>query len=647
MTEELVIGIDFGTSYCSGAIYNGDKVEIIENECGHRFIDSCVVFTSSQIIVGNTEIFRNNNTDNGYLINGVKRLIGLNSGDREDIIDSCEYDVIHKDEHPKIQVPFKGQIKQFSPEALTVMVLEKMRNLAEVKYEKPISKAVISVPNHFNYRQRQATIEAANLAGLEVLQILNDTSATAIAYREQNCKDTSPKNILVYDFGGGSFDVSILHLKHNVIFVEATNGDSHLGGYDLDTCLMDHFIDEFRIKHLQDLRTSKKSLQLLRIICEGLKKKLSVSQYAEFDVDLIHDGIKYRSGISRNKFEELTKDIFEKTMDFVTKTIRDAEMKKEDIQEVLLVGRCTYIPKVKEMFNDYFNTHLVCNFNPEETVVCGAAIQAALLSTSPPKQIANLLIIDVNTFGLSVKTDTGNIRNILPKNSYIPTRRWFSYPIAKDNESETTMYAMYEENGENERYLTDIFTIIPCTAQSEADEIEIAFEYDINGIIKVTSTQTDTSNNSKIDLPIVWQKDYRKQKEEALRLRTDEIHRLVQEEIKECENENYLENYLENIKQAVGTFDDLRDEEKFELKIKSKEIHRFLSTKETLETQLNDTEKYLRHLCEIAMEFIKHEEQIKNITVTGGQSLCAHIPEFAELHRYYAKANGDGERSGK
>lgn len=180
----------------------------------------------------------------------------------------------------------------------------------------------------------------------QVLKILNDTSATALTYRVQSCKDTNPRNILIYDFGGGSFDVSIVHLKYNVIFVEASNGDSHLGGHDLDTLLMDYFIDEFRRKHLQDLRTNKKSLQQLRIICEKLKKKLSDSQYSEFDLDLMHEGIQYRSGMSRNKFEELTQDIFGRTMNFVRKTLRDADLKKEDIQEVLLVGRCTNIPKV-------------------------------------------------------------------------------------------------------------------------------------------------------------------------------------------------------------------------------------------------------------------------------------------------------------
>jgi heat shock protein 1/8 len=368
------IGIDLGTTYsCVGVFQNG-KVEIIANDQGNRTTPSYVAFTDTERIIGdgakNQVAMNPHNT-----VFDAKRLIGRKFDDAavQSDMKHWPFKVISADGgRPKVQVEFKGETKEFFPEEISSMVLTKMKETAEAFLGQAVKDAVVTVPAYFNDSQRQATKDAGAIAGLNVLRIINEPTAAAIAYGLDK-KGTGERNVLIFDLGGGTFDVSILTIEDGIFEVKSTAGDTHLGGEDFDGRLVEHFINQFKREYCKDIRSSPRALQRLRTAAERAKRTLSSSTETVIEIDSLFDGINFHSKITRARFEELCADLFRNTMDPVEKALRDAKLDKALIHDIVLVGGSTRVPKIQELLKEFFNGKELSNINPDEAVASGAA----------------------------------------------------------------------------------------------------------------------------------------------------------------------------------------------------------------------------------------------------------------------------------
>ena len=381
--EGVAVGIDLGTTYSAVAIYQNDKIDVIPNDQGNRTTPSYVAFTENERLVGDGA--KNQINNNGLnTIFDAKRLIGRNYSDRivQNDKKNLSYDIIEGENNkPMIKVNYKNEDKTFAPEEISAMILEKMKNIASTYLGKEVLNAVITVPAYFNDAQRQATKDAGTIAGLNVLRIINEPTAAAMAYGlEKVSSQDGEKNILIYDCGGGTFDVSLLTIDDGIFEVKATAGDTHLGGEDFDNILVQYFKNEFKKKYRKDLGDNRRSLTRLKTACERIKRTLSSSTSAQLEIDSLYDGIDYYSSITRAKFEFLCEELFRSTMEPVSKVLRDSGISKSNIDEVVLVGGSTRIPKLQELLSNFFNGKTLCKtINPDECVAHGAAIQAAIL----------------------------------------------------------------------------------------------------------------------------------------------------------------------------------------------------------------------------------------------------------------------------
>lgn len=501
--KKNIVGIDLGTTYSCVAIMRNGKVEVISNDQGNRTTPSYVGFTDDERLIG--ESAKNQAAMNpSNTVFDAKRMIGRNFGDRtvQEDMKLWPFNVVDAEGKPTIEVQYKGEKKRYRPEEISSMVLTKMRETAEAFLGEPVNNAVITVPAYFNDSQRKSTKDAGTIAGLIVDRIINEPTAAAMAYGFDHISNTDgEKNILVFDLGGGTFDVSLLTIDDGVFEVKATGGDVHLGGEDFDNRLSKYFIDEFKRKNKKDISSSDRSLRRLRTACERAKRTLSAQISADIEIDSLYEGIDFNTTITRARFEDLCADYFTSTMKPVETVLKDAKMSKSDIHEIVLVGGSTRIPKVRELLSKFFNgKELSTKINPDEAVAYGAAIQASILNGDKHQQAG--LVIDVTPLSLGIETAGTDMTNIIERGSTIPCKKSKTFTTHSQNQN-TVQIAVYE----GERALTkdnnrigqfDLSGIPPAPAG--VPKIEVVFDIDANGILEVSATEESVGKTNKIKI---------------------------------------------------------------------------------------------------------------------------------------------------